>query len=269
MSDFPVDWKKDSRSFDRVAGLYDAYRPRYPQELVEHILVATHFPPQGRILEIGSGTGIATLPFAERGYSILCLEPGENLAELARQKLSQYPRVRFSLTAFEDWQPGAELFDLAISAQAFHWTDPETRFQKTASVLHKGGHLALFWNHNLPFPEPLDQELEQVYRQFAPELTGDPPPGYQAGIEYWRKELHASPEFDLLEITIYPWQAVYTTPEYLGLLNTYSDHLRLPEARRQELFSAITGVLERHGGQIKKPYRAELYLARKIKRKGK
>jgi len=269
MSDVPVDWKKDSRSFDRVVGLYDTFRPRYPQELVDRILDVARLPAPGRILEIGSGTGIATLPFARRGYSILCLEPGENLAELARQKLRSYPDVRINLTTFEDWPPQAELFDLAISARAFHWTDPETRFQKTAGVLPEGGHLALFWNHNLPFPEPLNHELDQVYRQFAPELAGGPSPGYQAGVQYWESEIQGSPEFDLLEIKIYPWQAVYSTPQYLGLLNTYSDHLCLPEAQRQRLFSAIAALLERHGGKVEKPYQAELFIARKAEGKGK
>lgn len=51
--------------------------------------------------------------------------------------------------------------------------------------------------------------------------------------------------------------------EYLGLLNTYSDHLRLSEQRRKVLFEGIAESIERHGGYIEKPYLAVLYLAQR------
>jgi hypothetical protein len=68
MQNKTVDWEKRSREFDTVAELYDAYRPDYPGELIESILSTTGIPPGGRILEIGSGTGKATAPFARRGF---------------------------------------------------------------------------------------------------------------------------------------------------------------------------------------------------------
>ena len=34
----PIDWKKDSQSFDGVAELYETYRPSYPAELIDDIV---------------------------------------------------------------------------------------------------------------------------------------------------------------------------------------------------------------------------------------
>ena len=99
-----IDWKRDSQSFDTVAELYEAYRPGYPESLVEQILTTTGIPKRGRILEIGSGTGKATALFAQRGYSILCIEPGKHLARIARQKLVAFRKVKFQITTFEDWE---------------------------------------------------------------------------------------------------------------------------------------------------------------------
>ena len=45
-------------------------------------------------------------PLAERGFSILAVELGANLAELARRKLAAYPEVEIVTSSFEDWDPG-------------------------------------------------------------------------------------------------------------------------------------------------------------------
>ena len=63
--------KQRRASFDQVAKLYDAYRPGYPDELVQFVITASRLPPAGRILEIGCGTGIATRKFASLGYSLI------------------------------------------------------------------------------------------------------------------------------------------------------------------------------------------------------
>jgi SAM-dependent methyltransferase len=54
-------------TFDRVAPLYDEARPTYPEELFDDVVSLSGIPPGGRILEIGCGTGQATVLFARRG----------------------------------------------------------------------------------------------------------------------------------------------------------------------------------------------------------
>jgi 2-polyprenyl-3-methyl-5-hydroxy-6-metoxy-1,4-benzoquinol methylase len=74
-------------TIDEVALLYDAVRPGYPEALFDDVVALSGIPPGGRILEVGCGTGQATVPFARRGYRILCVELGENLAAVARHNL--------------------------------------------------------------------------------------------------------------------------------------------------------------------------------------
>ncbi len=262
MNNPAINWKKDSRSFDTVAELYEAYRPSYPVPLVEQILLTTGIPKDGHILEIGSGTGKATMLFAQRGYPILCIEPGEHLARIARRKLTAFSKVKFRTTTFEDWEADGKLFDLVISAQAFHWVAQETRYWKTADVLKPGGYLAIFYNHYLPLEDSIRQKLNQIYEEYAPELAADKPNPHKDS-QYWINELSENDYFDLMEVKRFPWSETYGTQDYLGLLNTYSDHLRLPEDRRQQLFARIKEVLEQAGGRIQKPYKAVAYIARK------
>ena len=78
-------------AFDQVAPLYDIAHPTYPEELFDDVVSLSGVPKEGRILEIGCGTGQATMPLARRGYRILCVELGENLAAAARRNVAAYP----------------------------------------------------------------------------------------------------------------------------------------------------------------------------------
>src|SRR3712207_5578274 len=80
-------------TFDEAASLYDEVRPGYPENLFEDVVSLSGIQAGGRILEIGCGTGQATVPFARRGYHIQCIELGENMAAVARRNLKGYPQA--------------------------------------------------------------------------------------------------------------------------------------------------------------------------------
>src|SRR5437879_5412170 len=77
-------------SFDEVAELYDRARPGYPQRLIDDLVALTDLDKRCRVLEIGSGTGQLTVPLAERGLSVVAVELGSSLAEIARRKLAPF-----------------------------------------------------------------------------------------------------------------------------------------------------------------------------------
>ncbi|NOK62449.1 MAG: class I SAM-dependent methyltransferase [Chloroflexi bacterium AL-W] len=107
-------------TFDEVAQLYDAVRPGYPDALFDAVVEFARLPDDAQILEIGAGTGKATLPFAQRDYTMHCLEPGTNLASVIAHNLREYPKVTIEPVSFEVWPLREQAFDLVISAQAFH-----------------------------------------------------------------------------------------------------------------------------------------------------
>jgi len=134
-----------SRQFDDVAQLYDQVRPRYPEAIVEHIITFAGLPADARIFEVGCGTGQITRPFAQRGYTVVAVDQGKQLADLAAQHCRPYPRVRVVPCTLEAWQAAPESYDVFLSAQAFHWIEPQYGLARAAELLKTGGTIALVW----------------------------------------------------------------------------------------------------------------------------
>lgn len=249
-------------SFDRKAELYDAVRPSYPEALVDEALERSGIPGGGRIVEIGAGTGKATVLFARRGYAMIALEPGANLAKVLRKNLAPFPNARVEETTFEAWDGADGSFDLAISAQAFHWVDPEVRYLKTAAALRPGGALAVIRNETCGIAPAVQAELAAAYGRWFPSATWTPA---RDSVDTHRADVTAqigrSGLFGPVHAGTFPWTATYTTRQYLSLLDTHSDHAQLAPQVRGALYGAIADVLERNGGGIEVPYVAVLLLA--------
>ncbi|MFH7025297.1 MAG: class I SAM-dependent methyltransferase [Heteroscytonema crispum UTEX LB 1556] len=81
--------------YSPVAEAYNKARPRYPQQLISRVVELTQLPPEAIILEIGCGSGKATISFAELGYSMVCVEPNPEFYQLARYNCAVYPNVEF------------------------------------------------------------------------------------------------------------------------------------------------------------------------------
>ena len=254
-------------TFDGAALLYDEVRPGYPEELFDDVVELSGIPPGGRILEIGCGTGQATLPFARRGYRVLCVELGENLAAVARRNLAPYPRAEVRTGDFESFPLPEGAFDLAVSATAFHWLDPALAYPKTARALRPGGAIALFWNEHV-YSEASGgffEAAQKVYERETPEIVK---PDDHKGL--YRPEdlpdraaeIEASGLFGEVVRRDYRWDEPYDAEGYLRVLSTYSGHIALDPASRERLFRGISDLIEgEHGGRIVKGYLTTLYVA--------
>ena len=55
---------------DEAAELYDRARPTYPDALFDDLIELATLKARSRVIEIGCGTGKATLPLAGRGLRV-------------------------------------------------------------------------------------------------------------------------------------------------------------------------------------------------------
>jgi SAM-dependent methyltransferase len=228
------------RTFDSAADLYDAARPEYPERLFDDLVELAALEPGDRLLEIGCATGKATRPLLARGFSVVCVELGAQLAEKARQDLAGLP-VEIHVEPFETWRGDAGAFDLVYAATAWHWVDPAARYRKAHELLRTGGHLA-FWSAVHAFPEGFDPfftEIQDVYDAIG-ESYGEawpPPPPEQTPDS--SAEIEQNGVFEDVQVRRSVWARAYTADEYVSLLETFSGHISMNTAKRERLYREI------------------------------
>ena len=258
-------------TFEQVPELYDRARPAYPDQVFDDIGALGGLSPAARVVEIGCGTGRATVPLAERGYRITCVELGPRLAAVARRNLASFPGVEVVEADFETWQPDRAELDAIVAFTAFHWIAPEVRYRKTAALLRTGGKLAVVsTNHVQPDDgDPFFVDVQEDYEAVVPDdpstkaTVGGPPP--PEAIVSLSAEIAASGHFRVVAVRRYLWEVSYTTDEYIDLLNTYSGHRAYDDETRERILSRIRRRIDaRPGGTARKSYLATLDLAERL-----
>jgi SAM-dependent methyltransferase len=253
------DRKRLAATFDGVAELYQRVRPTYPGELYDHLLQVTRLPAGAAVLEVGPGTGQATLPLASRGFRITCLEPGAALAAKARTNLAAFD-VEVVEATFENWTPVGEPYAMVFSATAWHWVDPAVRYLKAAEVLDAGGYLAV-WSAVHVFPRDGDrffEEIQDVYDEINESRPPDITVSRPQELHDDRAQVEASGLFEVIDITQYDWETVHDADGYIDLLNTFSGHITMEDWQRDRLYGEIRrrlatrpdGLLRRHWGCV-------------------
>ena len=238
--------------FDAAAIDYDTYRPTYPMEVVREVVSLSNLRSSSRLLEIGCGTGKATMQFASRGYMIDCVDPGRNLVALARKNCQRWPNVSFTIGKFEEVDFDVLSYDLIYSAQAFHWVDPAVRLQKTARLLGHDGSLALLYNYP---GRHKDSVLEELSARIRKESRGKLNVwDYGGDVANWVSELKGSGLFKKVKLLKHKWVHEYDAERYAGLFRTYSDFLSLPRTIQRRVMRRIEEVINRNGGHVRRSY---------------
>ena len=135
----------------RFTGLADAYarnRPDYPEAALDFVIARCGLEPGALLIDVGCGTGIASRQIAARGLRVIGVEPNADMRTRAEAapaspgvQAPMYRAGQAEATGLPD--AGA---DAVLSAQAFHWFQPEPALREFHRVLKPGGWAVLIWN---------------------------------------------------------------------------------------------------------------------------
>jgi SAM-dependent methyltransferase len=247
---------KGGRQFDQLAGSYDSARMSYPAPLFDDMFDYAGFPTVRRILEIGCGSGQATRAVASRGIPLVCVEPGRNLADIARQNLAHFNHVRVVCSSFEEWILEPEPFDLVFSANAIHWVNRKMRARKTAQALRPGGTLAIFRSTPLRSHSAIERDIDAAMGGVA--ATEDEPDELPK-----ESDFRESGYFEGLSKHRYEGFQIYDAGTYADLLSTLQRYHRIPPELRTAYIRKVSDIIRENGGTIRVNYVTHLLLARK------
>jgi SAM-dependent methyltransferase len=232
--------------FDQGAADYQRTRPVCPPQLFDDLMRLAGLKAGDRVIELGCGTGQATVPLAERGLAVTAVELGPQLAAIARRRLIGFPAAEVVTSSFEDWQPHHALFDAVVAVSSLHWIDPQIRFSKPYTLLRFGGAMAVA---GCLWARPADAgrfwtEVQADYRAVGYE--GDPPPPPEQ-VSPWHFPHESERFFQEVANLRYPFEVVYPAEDYLAILATQSSTRALGETRGVEFLARVRQRLESLG----------------------
>ena len=215
--------------FGQIAARYAAYRPRYPQKLVDTLRAETR---GDTAWDVGCGNGQLSVGLAEQFARVIATDPAQAQLDSAEP----HPHIEYRRApAEESGLPDASV-DLIVAAQAAHWFDWPRFLAEVARVARPDALVALVSYGNM---EDVGEAALADYRAAAEPYW---PPGREHVNNGYR---------DL----VLPWPAVpapaiemtttWSRDELVGYISSWSATQRLVEAAGPAPFDALRTALAR------------------------
>lgn len=258
------------RVFNEVAELYDRVRPGYPDELFADLVAITGMGEGSSVLEVGCGSGQATRSLAALGCSVTAVEPGPDMAELARRRVAALRNVEVETSRFEDWDDRGRRFDALVAASSWHWVDPAVGWQRAHEVLSPGGWMALLGHVVVRRPgEPeVYAESADLHERFSPGNPGWCHPPLEDDVrttdEGWGLVEDPGGLFGPTVVRWYPTVQWFTGEGFADLLRSTSLYRRLDREVREPLLDAVAErIRTRMGDRAPRRYLSVLRVGRR------
>jgi ubiquinone/menaquinone biosynthesis C-methylase UbiE len=147
------------------ASNYDLARPAPPPVLPDLLTQMIATPHPSLVVDLGSGTGLSTVIWAEKARHVIGIEPNDDMRAEATHKSEQH-----SATAHIEYQAGMAhqtdlpdvCADIVTAAQSFHWMEPTSTLTEIARILRTGG---LFAAYDYDSPPTIHWELDQLVHE--------------------------------------------------------------------------------------------------------
>lgn len=140
-------------TFAGTADAYAAHRAPLPDEVVSYLRALLPSGRRGRLLDVGSGTGIALLPLLPAVTSAIGVEPDTDLLDKTAAALARgasgadvelRPQRAETFTVPAGWRA-----DLVTVCRAFHWFDRAAFLARVMPIMNPGASLAVLTDHSV------------------------------------------------------------------------------------------------------------------------
>jgi SAM-dependent methyltransferase len=140
-----------------TAAHYARGRPAYSRSLPDVLASELCLDGRGRLLDVGCGPGILTLPLAGWFEEAIGLDPDPGMLAEAERRAAEagIESIRWVRALAEEIPTlGLGTFRLVTFGQSFHWTERERVAEAVYDILEPGGALALIVHEHDGRPEP-------------------------------------------------------------------------------------------------------------------
>jgi len=136
--------------FKSTAAYYARHRPRYPESFLTYVAERFGLDGRGRLLDLGCGPGVLTLPLASCFEEVVGMDPepemlGEARAAARRADIANVAFVEGGSADLERLGPELGPFRLVTMGESFHWMERGATLQMLHELLVPDGGIAICW----------------------------------------------------------------------------------------------------------------------------
>lgn len=238
-------------------GLAQAYRkrPPYAAEAIDAML-AVAGPDRREVCDIGAGTANLTRMLAERGRSVLAVEPNEEMRRIGVESTAMLSAVHWVEATGEVTGQADRAFDLVTFGSSFNVCDRPLALQESARILKPGGWVACLWNRR-QLDDPIQSRIEHIIREQVP--------GFSHGTrrEDQTPAIAASGRFGPVVRLEVGFTHVQSVVDCVEAWRSHATLARQAGGRFSEIVESIEGMLRKYAGDpLQVPYMTAVSMAK-------
>lgn len=150
--DKPVPY--EPRRFQSAVPYYERYRLAYPQRLIARVTALLRLVPGDAVLDLGSGPGSLSVPFAKAGMAVTAADPEPEMLAAAG-KAADAAGVPLTLWQGGSYEvtPDMGPYRMVSIGRAFHWMDRLATLTMLDRIIAPGGAVVFFHDAHPVLPE--------------------------------------------------------------------------------------------------------------------
>ena len=161
----------NTKKFSGLASNYTVGRPAYATEFIDSLYLQYGLSKQSIIADLGAGTGKLSRQLLERGSTIYCIEPNDDMRNTAIKELGMYNGFHAVNGTAADTKMDDNSVDFITTAQAFHWFEPLLFKKECRRILRENGLVFLIWNMR-DLSCHVNRESFKIFSKYCPNFKG-------------------------------------------------------------------------------------------------
>jgi len=234
------------KDFSFANKTYASFRPQYPDTLFEDIIHNMKVHSRDLAIDIGAGTGQATIPLAKYFNKVIGFDPSPGQLTQT-DATSTGGKVEFREGNAEHVNLPDKSCDLIVTAQAVHWFDHKNFFAECERLLKPDGLLAI-WGYSMCHID--HKESDDLLWQYFSGTLGN----------YWDEKrklvdnryVDVIPSFGKVERANFEMIKEVNIDEFIGYLQTWSAWNEYKKVKNEDPIPPLMKKMEVSLGNKKK-----------------
>lgn len=204
--------------FAGTAKYYAKYRSGYPDSFTQDVVRTFQLDGQGRLLDLGAGTGQLAIPFARYFEEVVAMDPEPGMVRegIHQAEKAGIGNVRWIARGSDDLRRSIGVFRLVTLGRAYHWMDKRDVLEKLFPIVIPNGGVVIVSDKSF-LDRPAD--FQQLTTAVIKKWLGD---RRRAGSGYYRRsekkfeEYFRRSSFPRFEVRHYPYARDWTIDDIIG-----------------------------------------------------